>query len=170
MGPRPLGQRAWSRTEPNPISLFAQDPFRIESGLAGFNGGGAHNPEHRRYIGCRRITMLEAAISLMAIADMRQTGYVEVPPSGLTPEIYEELILSGHAVGRSDYLWMDGWRVYSPRAIRAGLYQAYVPHSIYTRIASSDARIPEIHELEAVPQAELPANDLDPARDKSRMN
>lgn len=54
--------------------------------------------------------MLEATICLMAIADMRPNGHVDVPPSGVTPEIYDELVQCGAAVGRSENLWIDGWR------------------------------------------------------------
>jgi hypothetical protein len=114
--------------------------------------------------------MLEATISLMAIAETRHNGYVDVPPSEITPEIYEELIKCRHSLSRSDALWMDGWRLYSPRAVRAGLYRAYTPQSIYTRIASPGVRIPSIDEIEDIGEAELPAEDLNGMRDRSRMD
>lgn len=114
--------------------------------------------------------MHEAAISLMAVADMWPNGYVDVPPSEITPEIYEDLIKCGHGVSRSDARWMDGWRVYSPRAVRAGLYRVYVPLSIHTRVASPGVHVPSLDEIEEITQAELPAEDLCGMREKSRMD
>jgi hypothetical protein len=114
--------------------------------------------------------MHEAAISLMAIAETRHKGYVDVPPSELTPEVYEDLIKCGHAVSRSDHLWMDGWRVYSPRAVRAGFYRACVPQSIYTRIASPDVRIPDLAEIEDMQEAEVTAENLNGMREKLHMD
>jgi hypothetical protein len=114
--------------------------------------------------------MNEAAISLMAIAEMRHNGYVDVPPSEMTAEIYEELVKGGHSLSRSDALWMDGWRVYSPRAVRAGLYREYIPQSMHTRVASPDVRVPSFDEIEHITQAELSTEDLSGTRDKSRMD
>lgn len=114
--------------------------------------------------------MLEATMCLMAIADMRPNGYVDVPPSGVTPEIYDELAQCGAAVGRSENLWIDGWRVYSPRAVRAGLYRVYVPRSIHTRVASPGVRVPSLDEIEDVTQAELTAEDLNGMRQKTCMD
>ena len=114
--------------------------------------------------------MNEAAISLMAIAETRHNGYVEVPPSGVTPEIYDELILCGYSVGRSENLWVGGWCVYSPRAVRAGLYRDYIPQSTHTQVASPGVRVPSLDEIEDISDAELPAEDLNGMREKSRMN
>jgi hypothetical protein len=114
--------------------------------------------------------MLEAAIALMAIAETRRNGYVDVPPSGITPEIFEELTMCGHSLSRSDALWMDGLRLHSPRAVRAGLYREYTPQSIYTRIASPGVRVPNLDEIEDITQAELPAEDLNGMRDKLSMD
>ncbi|MFP5237664.1 MAG: hypothetical protein ACLGSD_17350 [Acidobacteriota bacterium] len=114
--------------------------------------------------------MLETAISLLAIADMRRHGYVEVPPSAVDPDVYLDLVRCGAAVGRSDYLWIDGWRVYSPRAVGAGLYRPYVPHSLHTRLASPGVRVPCLEEIEEIAQFELPSSYLNGLRDKSRMN
>ena len=111
--------------------------------------------------------MLEATICILAIADLRTYGYVDLPPSAVTPEILDELIQCGAAVGRSESLWIDGWRVYSPRAVRAGLYRVYVPRSIYTRVASAGVRIPTLDDID---QAEFTAEDLNGMREKSRMN
>jgi hypothetical protein len=60
--------------------------------------------------------------------------------------------------------------VYSPRAVRAGLYRVYVPRSIYTRVASAGVRIPTLEEIEDINQAEFPAEDLNAMREKSRMD
>jgi hypothetical protein len=114
--------------------------------------------------------MLEATICILAIADLRSHGYADVPPSAVTPEIFDELLQCGAAVGRSESLWIDGWRVYSPRAVRAGLYRVYVPRSIYTRVASAGVRIPTLEEIEDINQAEFPAEDLNAMREKSRMD
>lgn len=114
--------------------------------------------------------MLETTICLMAIADMRIFGYVDVPPSVVTPEILDELVQCGAAVGRSENLWIDGWRVYSPRALRSGLYRVYVPRSIYTRVASAGVRIPTLDEIEDINQAESPAEEFNAMREKSRMD
>ena len=114
--------------------------------------------------------MLEAAIALMVIAETRQNGYVDVPPSEITLEIYEELIKCGLSLSRSDAIWIDGWRVHSPRAVRAGLYREYIPKSIHTRIASPDVRVPSLEEIEDITQTELPAGDLDGMRNRSRMD
>jgi hypothetical protein len=114
--------------------------------------------------------MNKTAISLMAIAETRKNGYVEVPPSGVTPEIYEDLILCGYSIGRSEHLWVEGWCVYSPRAVRAGLYRAYKPQSRYTRVASPDVRVPSLDEIEDISEAEIPAEDLSGMSNKSRMN
>ena len=114
--------------------------------------------------------MNEAAISLMAIAEARHNGYVEVPPSGVTSEIYGELILCGYSVGRSENMWVGGWCVYSPRAVRAGLYRDYIPQSIHTQVASPGVRVPSLDEIEEISDAEFPAEDLNAMREKSRMN
>ena len=114
--------------------------------------------------------MREAAISLMAIAETRHEGYVDVPPSELTSEIYEELIKCGHAVSRSDHLWMDGWRVYSPRAVRAGFYKACIPQSLYTRIASRGVRIPDLAEIEDMQETEVPGEDLNGIYENPHLN
>lgn len=114
--------------------------------------------------------MNEVAISLMVLANVRRNGYVDVPPSGITPEIYDELILSGYSVGRSDRLWMDGWCVYSPRAVRAGLFRAHIPQSIYTRVASLGVRVPYLEEIEEISEADLPVEDLNAMRDKSHLD
>lgn len=106
----------------------------------------------------------------MAIADMRTYGYVDVPPSAVTSEILDELVQCGAAVGRSENLWIDGWRVYSPRALRARLYRVYVPRSIYTRVASAGVHIPTLEEIEDLSQAECPAEDLNGMREKSHMD
>lgn len=114
--------------------------------------------------------MLEATICLMAIAARRTYSYVDVPPSAVTPEILDELVQCGAAVGRSESLWIDGWRVYSPRAVRAGLYRVYVPRSIHTRVASPGVRVPSLDEIEHITQAEHAAEDLNGMREKSRMD
>jgi hypothetical protein len=114
--------------------------------------------------------MLEAAIALMAIAETRHNGYVDVPPSEITLEIYEELIKCGLSLSRSDALWMNGWRVYSVRAMRSGLYREYIPKSIHTRIASPDVRVPSLEEIEDITQTEFPAEDLNGMRNKSCMD
>ena len=114
--------------------------------------------------------MNEEAIALMAIAETRLKGYVEVPPLGITAEIYDVLILCGYSVGRSENLWIGGWCLYSPRAVRAGFYRAYTPQSSFTRIASPDVRVPRVDEIEEISEAELPAEDLNGMREKSRMN
>lgn len=121
-------------------------------------------------IGRRRATMNETAISLMAIAETRRNGYVEVPPSGVTPEVYDELILCGYSIGRSENLWKGGWCVFSPRAVRAGLYRDYTPQSIYTQDASPDVRVPSLEEIEDISEAEPPAEDLNGMRERTRMN
>jgi hypothetical protein len=104
--------------------------------------------------------MLEETISLIAMAEIRHNGYVDAPPSGVTAEIRDELILCGLAVSRSDHLWVDGWRIYSSRALRAGLYREYVPQSTFTRVASVGVRVPTLDEIENITQAELPTDDL----------
>ena len=114
--------------------------------------------------------MLEATICILAIADLRTYGYVDLPPSAVTPEILDELIQCGAAVGRSESLWIDGWRVYSPRAVRAGLYRDYIPQSTHTQVASPGVRVPSLDEIEDISDAELPAEDLNGMREKSRMN
>ena len=114
--------------------------------------------------------MLEAAIALMAIAETRHNGYVDVPPSEITLEIYEELIKCGLSLSRSDAIWMDGWRVHSSRAVHAGLYREYIPKSIHTRIASPDVHVPNLDEIEDIAQANFTAEDLKGMRDKSRMD
>jgi hypothetical protein len=114
--------------------------------------------------------MLEATICLMAIADLRTYGYVDAPPSAVTPEILDELIQCGAAVGRSENLWIDGWRVYSPRAVRAGLFRVYVPRSIHTRVASPGVRVPSLDEIEDVTQAEFAPEDLSGMRQKTCMD
>lgn len=113
--------------------------------------------------------MNEAAISLMAIAEMRHNGYVEVPPSEVTPEIYDDLIQCGYSIGRSENLWVGGWCVYSPRAVRAGYYRAYIPQSIHTQVASPGVRVPSLEEIEDISEAE-PAEDLTGMRERSRRN
>ena len=114
--------------------------------------------------------MLEAAIALMSIAETRGNGYVDVPPSEITLEIYEELIKCGLSLSRSDALWMDGWRLYSPRAVRAGFYREYIPKSIHTRMVSPDIRVPSIEEIEDMAHAEFSAEELSGMRDKSCMD
>ena len=114
--------------------------------------------------------MLETTICLMAIAAMRTNGYVDVPPSAVTPEMLDELVQCGVAVGRSENLWIDGWRVYSPRAVRAGLYRVYVPRSIHTRIESPGVRVPSLDEIEDVTQADLAPEDLNGMRQKTCMD
>jgi hypothetical protein len=114
--------------------------------------------------------MLEAAIALMAIAETRHSGYVDVPPSEITLEIFEELVKCGLVLSRSDALWMDGWRVYSSRAVRAGLYREYTPQSIHTRIASPEVRVPSLDEIEDIAQSESSVEDLNGIRSKLRMD
>ena len=97
--------------------------------------------------------MLEATVCLISIAEIRHNGFVDTPPSAVTPEIRHELIQCGLAVSRSDHLWVDGWRVYSSRALRAGLYRDYVPQSTYTRVASLGVRVPTLDEIEDITQA-----------------
>lgn len=114
--------------------------------------------------------MNEAAICLMVIAETRHDGYVEAPASAVTPEICDELIQCGYSVGRSENLWLGGWCVYSPRAVRAGLYRDYIPQSIHTRVESPGVRVPSLDEIEGISDAEIPAEDLNAIREKSRMN
>jgi len=114
--------------------------------------------------------MLETTICLMAIADLRIFGYVDVPPSAITPEVLNELIQCGAAVGRSENLWIDGWRVYSPRALRAGMYRVYVPRSIYTRVATAGVRIPTLDKIEDINQGGLSSQDLNGMREKSHLD
>lgn len=98
--------------------------------------------------------MNEEAISIMVIAYMDSDGYTDVPPPLITPEIEQTLLTHGFAVGKSDRLWIDGWRVYSPRAVRAGLYQSYIPPSNFTCVASPEVRIPSIEEIEVIEGSE----------------
>lgn len=121
-------------------------------------------------IGRGRAIMNETAISLMAIAETRRNGYVEVPPSGVTPKVYDELILCGYGIGRSENLWRGGWCVFSPRAVRAGLYRDYTPQSIYTQVTSPDVRVPSLDETEDINEAELPEESLNRIREKWRMD
>jgi hypothetical protein len=96
----------------------------------------------------------EEAISIMVIAHMDSDGYTDVPWPLITPEIEQILLTYRFAVGRSDSLWVDGWRVYFPRAVRAGLYRSYIPPSNFTRVASPGVRIPAIDEIEDVEESE----------------
>lgn len=96
----------------------------------------------------------EEAISIMVIAHMNSDGYTDVPPPLITPEIEQSLLEYGFPVSKSDAIWVDGWRVYSPRAVRAGLYQSYIPPSNFTRVASPGVRIPAIDEIEGVEGSE----------------
>ncbi len=98
--------------------------------------------------------MNKTAISLMVIADMRHDSYTDAPPTAITPEIHDELVRCGYAVARSDHLWVKGWRLWAPRAVRAGLYRPHIPRSIYIQVASPEARVSTLDELE------LPAIDL----------
>lgn len=99
--------------------------------------------------------MNEKAFSIMVIAHMDPSGYTDVPPPLITPEIENSLLEYGYAVSKSDAIWIDGWRVFSPRAVRAGHYRSYIPPSNFTRVASSGVRIPAIDEIETVEGSEL---------------
>jgi hypothetical protein len=92
----------------------------------------------------------EEAISIMVIAHIDSDDYTDVPPPLITPEIEQSLLEYGFPVSKSDAIWVDGWRVYSPRAVRAGLYQSYIPPSNFTRVASPEVRIPSIEEIEGI--------------------
>jgi hypothetical protein len=94
------------------------------------------------------------AISIMVIAHMDSDGYTDVPPPLITPEIEQSLLENGFPVSESDAIWVNGWRVFSPRAVRAGLYQSYIPPSAFTRVASPGVRVPAIDEIEGVEGSE----------------
>ncbi len=98
--------------------------------------------------------MNEEAISIMVIAHMDSDGYTDVPPPLITPEIEQSLLEHGYAVAKSDATWVNGWRVFSPRAVRAGHYRSYIPPSNFTRVASPGVRIPAIDEIEGVEGSE----------------
>ncbi len=99
--------------------------------------------------------MNEEAISIMVIAHMDSDGYTDVPPPLITPEIEQSLVEYGYAVSKSDAIWVNGRRVFSPRAVRAGLYRSYIPPSNFTRVASPGVRIPAINEIEEIDGSEL---------------
>lgn len=124
-------------------------------------------PERPPILGRGWSSMQETAISLMAIAETRKNGYVDVPPSELSPEVYEELIRCGHCVSRSDALWKEGWRVYSPRAVRAGFFEPHISRSIYTRIASPEDRVPTLAVVEAMRQTEIADDEVCEIWDKA---
>jgi hypothetical protein len=96
----------------------------------------------------------EEAICIMVIAHMHSDGYTDVPPPLITPEIEQSLLEHGFAVAKSDARWVNGWRIFSTRAIRAGLYRSYIPPSNFTCVASPDVRIPAIDEIEGVEGSE----------------
>ena len=60
--------------------------------------------------------------------------------------------------------------MFSPRAVRAGLYRDYTPQSIYTQVASPDVRVPSLDEIEDINEAELPEESLNRIREKWRMD
>ena len=99
--------------------------------------------------------MNEEAISIMIIAHMDSNGYTDVPPPLITPEIEQSLLEYGYGVSKSDAIWVDGWRVFSPRAVRSGHYRPYIPPSNFTRVASPGVRIPAVDEIEKVEGSEL---------------
>jgi hypothetical protein len=112
--------------------------------------------------------MNEEAISIMAIAHMNSDGYTDVPPTLITPEIEQSLLEHGYAVAKSDAIWVNGWRVFSARAVRAGLYRDYIPPSNFTRVASPGVRIPAIDEIEEIDGSELLIEVLIKMRDTPR--
>jgi hypothetical protein len=103
--------------------------------------------------------MNEQVLSIIVIAELRG-GVTEVPPSGINLEIQQDLTRLGYSIGRSDSTWIGGWRLYSARAVRAGLYRSYVPRSIYSQVASPDTRVPSLAEIEDMEESELSAKDL----------
>lgn len=121
--------------------------------------GSAENPDGRRRIARQLEKMNEKAFSIIVIAELRG-GYTDVPPTGITLEIQQDLTRLGYSIGRSDSTWIGGWRLYSPRAVRAGLYRSYIPRSIYSQIASPNARVPSLAEIEEVEERELSAEDV----------
>lgn len=98
--------------------------------------------------------MNEEAISIMVIAHMDSDGYTDVPPPLITPEIAQSILEHGFAISESDAVWVNGWRVFSPRAVRAGLYRSYIPPSNFTRVATPGVRIPKINEIEDIDGSE----------------
>lgn len=94
--------------------------------------------------------MNEQALSLMVIAHMERDGYTDVPPPLITPELEQILLEHGFLVSISDGTWVDGRRLFSPRAVRAGHYRSYIPPSNFTRVAPPGVRIPAIDEIENI--------------------
>lgn len=77
------------------------------------------------------------------IAQAEKKGYADVPPGSINDEIERDLAAWGYAVSRSDRLWLNGFRVYTPEAILAGNYRLHVPPSIFTCASSKFAQVPD---------------------------
>jgi len=105
--------------------------------------------------------MRRAIIDLIAIAE-RSKGFSDLPPGSITDEIESELAEYGYAIGRSDRLWLGGYRIYSPESIAAGNYMPYTPRSIFTCAKSDHAHVPDAGDINVeailVDRGELPAN------------
>lgn len=106
--------------------------------------------------------MNRSIIDLIALAERSECGYADVPPGSINDQIESELAAFGYAVGFSDRLWIGGYRVYSPESVGAGNYRPHVPTSVYTRIASHCAHVPDAgdFELEAIleERGQIPSN------------
>lgn len=106
--------------------------------------------------------MRREVTDLIAIAERSEKGFCDLPPGAVSDELEGELAMYGYAIGRSDRLWLGGYRIYSPESIQAGNYIPHVPRSIFTCATSDRAHVPDAHgfnvEAVLVERGELPSN------------
>jgi hypothetical protein len=89
-------------------------------------------------------------------------GYADIPPGSVSEETEGELAALGYAIGDSERLWRGGLRIYTPESIAAGNFRLHVPRSVFTCVASEQARVPDAGDfnVEAIleERGDIPAN------------